>query len=116
MISSFILSNPYSDGKPFVLGTVIVVSLVDIPAEIVVTPTTTSGTKLSTFKYWSRLLIKSVGPPWNSWEIKYCLKNSVAFGKSDTKNSGNWFSIIVLTCILLSICYINYFLSKSPLE
>ena len=69
IISSSILSNPYSVGKPFVLGTVIVVSAVDIPAEIVVTPTTTSGTKLSTFKYWSRLLIISLGPPWNSCEI-----------------------------------------------
>ena len=69
IISSSILSNPYSDGKPLVLGTVIVVSVVDIPAEIVVTPTTTSGTKLSTFKYWSKLVIKSVAPPWNSCEI-----------------------------------------------
>ena len=51
IISSSILSKPYSDGNPFVLGTVIVVSVFDIAAEIVVTPTTTSGTKLSTFKY-----------------------------------------------------------------
>ena len=33
------------------LGTVIVVSDTDIAAEIVVRPTTTSGTKLSDFKY-----------------------------------------------------------------
>ena len=69
IISSSILSNPYSDGKPLVLGTVIVVSLVDIPTEIVVIPTIISGTKLSTFKYWSKLVIKSVAPPWNSCEI-----------------------------------------------
>ena len=69
IISSSILSNPYSDGKPFVLGTVIVVSVVDISDKVVVTPTTTSGTRLSTFKYWDRLLIKSEDPPWNSCEI-----------------------------------------------
>ena len=51
IISSSILRRPYSDGNPFVLGTFIVVSVVDIPAEIVVNPTTTSGTRLSTFKY-----------------------------------------------------------------
>ena len=51
IISSSILSNPYSDGKPLVLGTVMVVSEVDIPDKIVVTPTITSGAKLSTFKY-----------------------------------------------------------------
>ena len=98
------------------LGTVITVSVVDISAEIVVTPTITSGTRLSTFKYWSKLLIRSVAPPWNSCYIKYCFKNSVAFEKSDTTNSGNWFSMIVLTLTLLSIFDINYFLSKSPLE
>ena len=116
IISSFIFNNPYSEGKPLVLGTVIVVSVVDTLPVIVVTPTTTSGTKLSTFKYWSRLLIISLGPPWNSWEIKYCLKNSVALGKSVNTYSGNWFSIIVLTFILLSIWDINYFLSRSPFE
>ena len=36
--------------------------------EVVVRPTTTSGTKLSGFKYWSKLLIISLAPPWNSWE------------------------------------------------
>ena len=69
IISSSILSNPYSDGKPLVLGTVIVVSVSDISAEMVVTPTTTSGTKFSTFRYWSKLVIKSWAPPWNSWEM-----------------------------------------------
>ena len=51
IISLSTFNNPYSDGKPFVLGTFIVVSVVDIPAVTVVTPTTTSGTKLSAFKY-----------------------------------------------------------------
>ena len=69
IISSFIFSNPYSLGNPFVLGTGIVVSVESISEVILVSPTTTSGTKLSTFKYWSKLLIKSLGPPWNSWEI-----------------------------------------------
>ena len=68
MISSSIFSNPYSVGNPFVLGTVIVVSVNDISAEVVVRPTTTYGTKLSGFKYWSKLLIKSLAPPWKSWE------------------------------------------------
>ena len=63
IISSSIFRSPYSSGKPFVLGTVIVVSVVDISDDILVTPTTTSGTKLSTFKYWSKLLIRSLGPP-----------------------------------------------------
>ena len=44
IISSSIFNNPYSDGNPFVLGTVITVSDVDMSADIVVTPTTTSGT------------------------------------------------------------------------
>ena len=69
IISSSIFNNPYSLGNPFVLGTVIVVSDVDIAEEILVRPTTTSGTRLSTLKYWSKLLIRSLGPPWNSWEI-----------------------------------------------
>ena len=45
------------------LGTVIVVSEIDISAEAVVIPTTTSGTKLSGFKYCPKLLIKSFAPP-----------------------------------------------------
>ena len=51
MISSSILSKPYSGGNPTVLGTVMVVSELDISAEAVLTPTTASGTKLSGFKY-----------------------------------------------------------------
>ncbi len=35
----------------------------EIPAERVVNPTTTSGVKLSSFKYWSRFSTMSVGPP-----------------------------------------------------
>ena len=69
IISSFILSNPYSLGKPFVLGTVIVVSEELMSADIVVVPTTTSGTRLSTLRYRSKLLIMSLVPPWNSWEM-----------------------------------------------
>ena len=69
IISSSIFNKPYSDGKPFVLGTVITVSVDVMEDDILVTPTITSGTKLSDFKYWSKLLIKSLGPPWNSWEI-----------------------------------------------
>ena len=52
VITSFsILNNPYSFGKPFVLLTFIVVSLVDIPIVNFVSPTTTSGVKLSNFMY-----------------------------------------------------------------
>ena len=51
IISSSILSNPYSLGKPLVLETFIIVSVVDILAVVVVKPTITSGTKLSAFKY-----------------------------------------------------------------
>ena len=45
------------------LGTVIVVSSTDSADKLVVIPTTTSGTKLSDLRYWSKLLIKSLGPP-----------------------------------------------------
>ena len=45
------------------LGTVIVVSVVETAEDILVTPTTTSGTKLSDFKYCAKLLIKSLAPP-----------------------------------------------------
>ena len=69
IISSSIFKSPYSLGNPFVLGTVIVVSDAVMSEDILVIPTTTSGTRLSTFKYWSKLLIRSLGPPWNSWEI-----------------------------------------------
>ena len=37
--------------------------------EVVVGVTTTSGTKLSGFKYCPKLLIISFAPPWNSCEI-----------------------------------------------
>ena len=63
IISSFIFNNPYSFGKPFVLGTVIVVSVDDIAEDILLTPTTTSGTKLSGLRYRSKLLIISIEPP-----------------------------------------------------
>ena len=69
MISSSIFNSPYSDGNPLVLSTVITVSSESIDDESVVVPVTTSGTKLSDLKYWSKLLIKSEGPPWNSWEM-----------------------------------------------
>ena len=69
IISSFILSNPYSVGKPLVLVTVIVVSVLATSAFTVLIPTITSGTKLSGFKYWSKFCIKSAAPPWNSCEI-----------------------------------------------
>ncbi|GIS08992.1 MAG: hypothetical protein CM15mP113_1220 [Pseudomonadota bacterium] len=51
IISSLIFKSPYSDGKPFVLGTDITVSSVFIVDDRVVSPTTTSGTKLSGLIY-----------------------------------------------------------------
>ena len=56
-------------GNPLVLLTLTVVS--DIVKALVnfVSPTTTSGVKLSNFKYWSKLSVRSMGPPWYSWEI-----------------------------------------------
>ena len=50
-LEMIILSNPYSAGKPFVLGTVITVSEELTSAVIDVRPTTTSGTRLSTLRY-----------------------------------------------------------------
>ena len=41
IISSLIFNRPYSDGNPFVLGTVIVSSVDEISDEIVVVPTMT---------------------------------------------------------------------------
>ena len=56
-------------GNPFVLETLITVSPpVEIPLNIVLS-TITSGFRLSNFKYWSKLSVRSVGPPWYSWEI-----------------------------------------------
>jgi len=51
IISSSILRSPYSFGNPLVDETVIVSLAVVIPAVSVVTPTITSGVKLSNFKY-----------------------------------------------------------------
>ena len=51
MISSLILKRPYCFGNPFVELTYIVVSAVPIPIERVVPEPTTSGVKLSNFKY-----------------------------------------------------------------
>ena len=64
-----ILKRPYSLGNPLVLLTFTVVSVVVIPLVSDVSPTTTSGVKLSNFRYWSRLSVRSIGPPWYSWEI-----------------------------------------------
>ena len=49
--SSSILRRPYLFGNPFVDETVIVSLAVVIPVVNVVTPTMTSGVKLSNFKY-----------------------------------------------------------------
>ena len=49
--SSLILNRPYSLGKPLVLLTFTVVATVAIPLVSVVSPTTTSGVKLSNFIY-----------------------------------------------------------------
>ena len=51
IISSSIFNKPYSLGNPLVLGTCISVSVEFIADVILVTPTTTSGTRLSTFRY-----------------------------------------------------------------
>ena len=57
------ITVPSTKGFPSEYG------LLKIDDESVVVPVITSGTKLSDFKYWSKLLIKSVGPPWNSWDM-----------------------------------------------
>ena len=74
-ISLLILNKPYSFGNPLVLATSTVVADVVIPVERVVSPTTTSGVKLSNFKYWAKLSERSIGPPWYSWEIYIAWKN-----------------------------------------
>ena len=66
--SSFILKRPYSFGNPFVVSTLTVVDDVVIPLVSIVSPTTTSGDKLSNLIYWSKLSVKSITPPWYSWE------------------------------------------------
>ena len=69
MISSSIFNKPYSDGYPLVLLTVIEVSPLVIIPTVVELSINTSGTKLSTFKYWSKFSLRSTGPLWYSWEI-----------------------------------------------
>ena len=69
MTSLSILRSPYWLGNPFVLETLIVVSIDDTVLLVVVLSTITSGFKLSNFKYWSKLSLISIGPPWYSWEI-----------------------------------------------
>ena len=69
IISSSIFKRPYSWGNPFVEATVIVVSSERMSVDNVVVPVTTSGTRLSTLRYLSRLSIRSVGPPWNSCDM-----------------------------------------------
>jgi len=69
IISLSIFKRPYSEGNPLVLATVIVVSVSEISDDKLVDPVTTSGTKLSDFKYWSKFVIRSLGPPWNSCEM-----------------------------------------------
>ena len=69
IISSSILNNPYSFGNPLVDETVTVVSDVLIPDESVVTPTMTSGVKLSSLMYWSKLSVLSTTPQRCYWEI-----------------------------------------------
>ena len=63
IISSSTFKSPYSFGKPFVVDTVIVSDVEVIPELKVVTPTTTSGVRLSNFKYWSKLSAISIVPP-----------------------------------------------------
>ena len=69
MISSSIFKRPYSFGNPLVLETSIIVSVDVTSLDNNALSTITSGFKLSTFKYWSRLSVRSIGPPWYSWEI-----------------------------------------------
>ena len=70
-ISSLILNRPYFSGNPFVLVTltVSIAAVVPIPTVKSVTPTITSGVRLSNFNYWSKLSTRSVGPPLCSCEI-----------------------------------------------
>ena len=70
VITSFsILKRPYSFGNPLVLLTFTVVSVIVISFVSFVSPTTTSGVKLSNFMYWSKLSVRSIGPPWYSWDM-----------------------------------------------
>ena len=63
IISSSTFKSPYSFGNPFVLDTVIVSVVEVIPDVNVVTPTITSGVKLSNLRYWSKLSPISITPP-----------------------------------------------------
>ena len=69
IISSFILNNPYSAGYPSVGNgllsddRVISVDVVSIGAFKVALPDITSDVKLSTLRYWSKLLSISPGEP-----------------------------------------------------
>ena len=68
IISLPIFKRPYVSGNPLVEVTVSVSDVLSRADVVTVVPNTTSGTKLSTLSYWSKLSIKSVAPPWNSWE------------------------------------------------
>ena len=52
--SSSIFNKPYWFGNPLVLETEIISLLTSISADKVVDPITTSGVRLSTFRYWSK--------------------------------------------------------------
>ena len=69
IISSSTFKSPYSFGNPFVVDTIIVSDVEVIPDVSVVTPTTTSGVKLSNLRYWSKLSPISTTPPLCSWEM-----------------------------------------------
>ena len=68
IISSSIFKRPYSLGNPLVFITWIVSSDEFADAVREVTPTITCGVNWSRLKYWSRLSIRSIGPPWYSCE------------------------------------------------
>jgi len=63
IISSSIFKIPYEFGNPFVEFTTIVVCELLIDSDKVTDPPTTSGVRLSNFKYWSKFSTISVGPP-----------------------------------------------------
>ena len=69
MISSSILNNPYWLGNPLVLETSMVEEESVMSVDNVVELTIASGARWSNFKYWSRLSVMSIGPPWYSCEM-----------------------------------------------
>ena len=70
MTSLPIFNSPYCFGNPFVFGEILITESVDeIDTSRVTEPFNVSGVKLSNFKYWSRLSVRSIGPPVYSWEI-----------------------------------------------